>query len=65
MQPAVQIAQGDVASFAIGLAGVGKHQRRVEIDLGRPFERELALFDVSLVLERIEANFNALECMYE
>jgi len=65
MQPAIEIAQRDVTSFAICLSGVRNHQRSIEIDFCRSFERELTLFDVSLVLDRVEVNFYALECMHK
>lgn len=65
MQPAVQVAQRDVTSFAICLSGVRKHQRSIEIDFGRSFEREPTVSDVSLVLDWVEVNFHVLECMHK
>jgi hypothetical protein len=65
MQPAVQVAQRDVTGFAICLSGVREHQRSIEIDFCRSLEREPTLFDVSLILDRVEVNFHALECMHK
>ena len=65
MQPAVQVAQRDVTSFAICLPGIRKDQRSIEIDFSRALEREPTLPDVSLVLDRVEVDFHALECMYK
>jgi len=65
MQPVVQVAQRDVTSFAICLSGVRKHQRSIEINFCRSFEREPTLSDVSIVLDWIEVNFHALECMHK
>jgi hypothetical protein len=57
VQPAAQAAQRDVTSFAICLSGVRKHQRSIEIDFGRSFEREPTLSDVFLVLDWGESTF--------
>lgn len=58
IQPAIQVAQRDITGFAICFSGVRKHQRCIEIDFCRPFERELALFDVPLVLDQVKVDFH-------
>jgi hypothetical protein len=65
MQPAIEVAQRDVTSFAIGHSGVRKHQRSIEIDFCHSLERKLALSDISLVLDRVKVNFNVLKCMHK
>ena len=45
--------------------GCQEHQRSIEIDFCRSFERELAFSDVSLVLDRVKVDFHGLECMYK
>ena len=45
--------------------GCQEAPRSIEIDFGRSFERELTLSDVSLVLDWVEVNFHALQCMHK
>jgi hypothetical protein len=65
MQPTIQVAERNVTGFAIFLSGVWEHERSIEINLLGPLERELALFDVVLVLERVEVDFHNLNRMYK
>jgi len=58
MQPAIQVAQRDLMGFAICFSGVRKHQRSIEIDFCRSFERELSLSDVSLVFDQVKVDFH-------
>ena len=65
MQPTIQVAERNVTGFTICLSGVWEHQRSIEINLLGPLEQELALFDVVLVLERVEVDFYNLNRMYK
>ncbi|MFZ1811122.1 MAG: hypothetical protein WAU04_08070, partial [Candidatus Nitrotoga sp.] len=58
MQPAIQVVQRDITSLAICFSGVSKHQRSIDIDFCRSIERELALFDVSLIFDRVKVDFH-------
>lgn len=61
----VEVAQRDVKGFAICFSDVRKHQRSIEIDFCHTLERELALSDVPLVLDRVKVDFHGLERMYK
>jgi hypothetical protein len=65
MQPLVQIAQRNETGFAIFLSGIGEYQRSIEIDFGYSLELELALLDISLVLDRVEVDIHDLKCMHK